>query len=543
MSHQWMRCNLSTANFPFASKLWGRSIIVPQYDENYDRTLASTADQDKDKGVPQVFYMHNCMPTPQGFQSIGYDVAIQAAIGAPTDFDSVFGLQNVDLSIFLFVPALGKNYIYDKNVAAWNSVSPLPPGTINANTIVTTAFVHGQSYIYYQNIGCYKYDDIGRVMTNVTLVGLTATAVKGICAANGYMIAWNDTTVSWSNSQTETDFVPSLITGAGGGAVADAKGRIICCLPISGGFLIYCEKNVVAARYTSNIRFPYLLSELPGSGGIAGPEVVSWQSNLAQHYAWTSAGLQLLDTSKTTLIAPEVTDFIGAQIFEDFDETTFTFLEEYLASQLFIKLSVIGERYVVISYGVSSGEYTHALVFDLSLKRYGKLKILHRDSFEWTAPSLTGTLTYGQLSVTYGALGTTTYGDLLVGVSTPAVAKKTLAFLQKDGTIQIVDFSLAQVNGDGILILGKFQFQRNKFIVHQTSDIENVILGYNFKFFLLPTLDGKTFLSAVFPMRTRASPDSVRYQRRLTGQNIASGFQGAFNLTTYLIDFTVGGDR
>jgi len=61
--------------------------------------------------------------------------------------------------------------------------------------------------------------------------------------------------------------------------------------------------------------------------------------------------------------------------------------------------------------------------------------------------------------------------------------------------------------------------------------------------YLLPTLDGKTFLPAVTPNLNIQGAKTRRYGARVTGQNISELFIGAFNLTALLIDFTQGGDR
>lgn len=546
MSHQKLRCNLAAAIFPFAAPLAGRTIIVPQYDQNYERTLVSAADTDKDKGIPQAVYMHNVMPLTSGYQSIGYDSLLDAMPGNHTDFDAAFQLQNPDLARFIFVPAAGKNYLFDAVVGQWASVSPI--ANLKSTITVTTALVQAQSYIFYEGTNCYFYDDVAKVLTVQALTGLTIVDIIGICAANGYMIAFTKDAVAWSSQTVPTDFTPSLATGAGGGNIADAKGRIICALPISGGFIVYCEKNIVSARYTGNARYPYNFRELANSGGIQSAEQVSWQGNTAEHYAWTTAGLQKIDLNSCTNLVPEITDFLSMLLFEDFDETTLVLTEQYLSTPLNVKVAVVASRYLVISYGVALGIYTHAMVFDLVLKRWGKLKVTHVDAFQWNAPNLYGELTYGQLTMTYGGFGSqVTYGDLRTNLNTPEYVRKTCAFLQQDGTVVAVNFDFAQPGANGVLILGKFQFQRNKWIVHQTTEIENTYVPDapalpEFKYYLMNTLDGKTFQPAIASRQIRNSPMSSKWGTMLSGQNVSGMFIGKFNLTSCIFDFTLGGD-
>ena len=66
MAQIQMRGNLNAANIPLLSNLFGRSIIIPQQDQNYQRSSIVGQDAQLDKGIPQVYYGHNIMPTGQG---------------------------------------------------------------------------------------------------------------------------------------------------------------------------------------------------------------------------------------------------------------------------------------------------------------------------------------------------------------------------------------------------------------------------------------------------------------------------------------------
>lgn len=545
MAHTTIRINLSSVIFPFASDLWGRSVIVPQYDQNFDRSLVSSAETEKDRGIPQAFYMHNVMPTEQGYQAIGYETKIVGLAGA-TDFDAAFTLQSPNDARSIFVPAAGKNYIYDATVGVWTSVSALGAGVVPNNVMVTTAFIQGETYIYFANNGCYKYGntDSPKDLIPVILAGLDPTQVLGITAANGYMIAWTVNSIAWSNATVPTDFTPSLITGAGGGGVNDVKGNINFVMSITGGIMIYCERNVVGGTYTGNARFPYVFVEVPGSAGVNSPEQVSWQSNLSEHYVWSTAGLQVLSRSGAKNIYPEATDFLSAKIFEDFDETTLTLKQSFLGSQLNIKVGIVGTRYAVISYGVSAPDYTHALVYDITLKRWGKLRITHRDCFEWPEPNLYGSLTYGQLAnFTYGQLANVTYGQLNTVLNIEPLVRKQIAFLQADGTVQTVNFDLSEAAADGVLLLGKFQFMRNKRIIHQHTDVETVLNSNAFNFYIVPTQDGKTLDTPVPGFIGWIKKATRRYLKRLDCFNYSLLCVGAFHMVSIETDFTQGGDR
>jgi hypothetical protein len=543
---QWyVRVNLASAKFPLLTEFSGRTIIVPQYDQNYDRQLVSMTDGDKDKGVPQAFYMHNVTPTFQGYQSVGYAQAIPPqGDGSTTDFDACFVIQTAAQARYLFVPSVGKNYVYSGTTKQWVSTNPIAPGTLRSNVQVTAAYIHGETYIYYANYGCLRYDTPTTAFVTVILASLNPANVKGVCAANGYMLTWTDTAVAWSSLVDPTDFLPSLTTGAGGGSINEAKGKIISCLPISGGFLVYCERNVVSARYTGNTAFPFVFVEVPGSAGISGPETVSWQSNLATHYAWTTAGLQELDRIKTTNSLLEATDFLASRQFEDFDETTNTFTQQTLAKPVNVKLCVIGSRFLIISYGIQSGIYTHALYYDIALMRWGKLKITHTDCFDFAPPSLVGPLTYSQLAGTpYASLSGITYGDLQGTVTVQGTVRSTIAFLQSNGTVQLVDFGISEATASGVIWMGKYQFVRNKLIIHLGTDIETERDNNTFDCFIVPTIDGKTFLTPTKGFLQQKSPKMRSYNNRVTGMNYALYLRGAFALNTIVTWFTTAGTR
>ena len=542
MPNYYCRLNLSSAIFPFYTEAAGDTIITPNLDENFDRYNA--ANTTPDKGVPQVLYMHNVLPIAGGFQSVGYDVQI-AGMPGHTDFDRAYDLRNSDLGKFIFVPAGGMNYIYDPNVGTWTSVSPFAPGLISTDTVVTTAFLNGQSYIYFSGIGCYKYDDVNKVLVAVNFTGVTLAKVKGICAANGYMILWSDNYVAWSSLTDPTNFIPSTITGAGGGQINDVKGKINFCLGITNGFILYCDNNCVGATYTSNTNYPYVFAEIADSGGVYNLSAVGWQSNLDTHLVYSTSGMQALNKSSAQAAMPEVSDFLAAQVFEDFNETTFSFSQQYTSAPLYMRVTAISDRYIVVSYGLNNPDYTHAIVFDSTLGRFGKLRINHRDCFNWNNPSPYGPILYSQLLMTPMSTisEAESYGDLLTGLFIDDQPKKTIGFLAADGTVSIVDMNLSEANADGVFILGKLKLLRSEMFTHQKTKVETVLPGAAFSLQLLPTFDGKDFSAAIPTFQLSSNATIRNYAARYTADNISLCFTGAYNLTSLVVNFMSGGSR
>lgn len=542
-----LRGNLASANFPFVSDFQGRTIIIPQYDENYDRSVNTTAvDVDKDKGVPQVFYMHNVMPTNNGYQSVGYDTLVNAMNPAVTDFDQFMVIRDENENKALFSPAAGNNYIYTVPAGGWASINPLPAGSFPASGLVTVSYIHKRTFVYYEKVAAIEYDFTAQTFSIVTLNGLVAANIRGICSSSGYNIAFDEETVYWSSTTDETDFVPSLVTGAGSQIPNDLKGKIVAILPVPQGFFIYSTKNIVSAFYSGNIRFPWIFREVPNSAGINNTNNVAWQSTLSLQYAWTTAGLMKIDRSGAEIVFPALADFIAGRTFEDFDDATEVLSTIYAGSDFLTKLCFTGSRYLILSYGLT--QLTHAVIYDTASKRWGKVKITHVDAFEWPSPNFFGIRTYDQLlGNTYDQLLGNTYDQLSQQQFIVNSIKRDICFLQLDGTVKVINFDIGNIASNGVMFIGKYQFVRGYMIQLSACDIECVRQqNVNFVHKWYTTFDGKFFQKTTVPTLVNFQNNSLArdYQGRVVGQNHTLFFGGGFNIVSFEIEFTLtGGQR
>lgn len=541
MGRYTTRVNLSAAKWPLVSDWQGRTIIVPQHDQNFQKSaIFAGADNDRDVGVPQVFYMHNVMPTEQGLQSVGFQQILDPMVGQ-TDFDQAITLL-LGGNKFLYSPGAGHNYIFDAPVLSWMSRSPIVG--LPSNILVTTAFVQGITYIFYEGIGCFTYNSVTKAFDAVALVGLVVAAVKGIVASNGYLIAFDNNTVYWSSATNPLDFVPSIITGAGSGSITDLKGIVVVCLPSNNGFIVYGTGNAVGARFTANVQFPFTLKEIPGSGGIRFKEHVTFETNTETQYALTSAGLQEMSIVGCKTVLFETTDFLTSRIFEDFNDVTKIFTTTYLTSDLYMKLTLIASRYLVISYGATTNALTHALIYDITQKRWGKVKITHVDCFEYTYPNLYGAVTYAMLLAlgsAYADLVGTPYSGLSNSIATAEKPRRTIGFLQSDGTVKVLDFDAGDLDNTGVLLLGKYQFIRNRYMELYEFEVENILQTGNYAAYVLTSLDGKNFQPAYTPYLATNNGILRQYRLRKSGVNHTLLFTGSFNLVSAQITFAPGG--
>lgn len=502
------RGNLSAKSFPFVSENFGRSIIVSGPDQNFSRQLVASEDQDKDIGIPQVYYCHNVMPHGQGWQSVGYTSILPSA-GSNYNFSNIYLLRDgSDNKIFMGVNTNGDMYVSDGTGAPW-----VYKQTVTAGKLITTAYVSGITYIYVANVGCYKYNFATNAFVSVTLTSLTAANILGITYSAGYLIAWSNSTVAWSSTTDPTDFTPSLNTGAGGGAVESARGAINYCVPHTLGFVVGTADNCVAALYQNNNRYPFQFREIVNSGGMTSLDLVTWDANSPNLYAYTTSGIQLISTQQTQTVYPEITDFISGRYFEDFDESVNAFTTTVLNSAMQKKVAMVSDRYFIVSYGIN--ELTHAIVFDMSLKRYGKLKVTHVQAFTYhlAAPGI---------------------------LETP---RQSLGFLKKDGSVSIVDFSIGSPSLNGVLILGKYQYARSRWLQLDAIELESVRATQSFSLTVFSSYDGKSNDLITTPTLAQATGLTRKYTCRAVGVNHSLLFKGGFMCDSLVLTFNIHGKR
>lgn len=537
------RANTLSQHFPFLSMHHGRTIIVPKQDQAFAlraNVLGNPADEDKDIGIPQAYYMHNVMPVSEGLRSIGFTQQI-AGIPGKIDFNAMAILRDPNENRFLYSPSNGANYVFDGNVGAWASIplrsaiNPFPTNSL----VVTIAYVNGHTYVCYKNTGIFEYNSTTKVFDVVTLTGVVAANLNGITSSNGFLIGWNDFNVFRSSGLDPLNLTPDITTGAGFSIPQDIKGKIVICLPVSTGFIIYTTANAIGASFTQNIRFPFNYIEIMGSGGIIPPTQIFWQYNGPYHYIWTRAGLQRVDKSNAIPSFGDITDFLSDKIFEDYDEVNDVFVQTNLGGNLLVQVSVIEKRFLVVSYGIV--EFTHALIYDLIYKRWGKIKLTHVAAFEFFIPSIFNDVTWNNFGVTiWDGLGATTWNDLASQLLPAEHAKQTLAFLQKDGTVQTINFDLTQLACAGVCVLGKYQYVRERLLQLNEIEVNSIPAGSNFTLKVLPSMDGSTLLPAVTPYLAINSGKYRKYQCDVWGKNHSIVAKGSFDLSSLELTMNPG---
>jgi hypothetical protein len=263
--------------------------------------------------------------------------------------------------------------------------------------------------------------------------------------------------------------------------------------------------------------------------------------------------MQKITPQGAETISAELNDFLAGRQWEYWDAATKQIVHVLSgATEFNVKVAYIGNRYLVISYSVTSSDlYQYALVFDTVLKRWGKLKFDHVDCFSYSYPNVFGDLAYEDLTtVSYEDFGAATYADLSEGLTSSPPSKKVLAFLKPTGAVHLalMTYNKEEATQLGVAIFGKFQLLRNRMITLQYIDFEGI---YRDEVTLIPdivatvltALDGKNLTPAYPLVLTKNSVRMQRYAKRVTGVNISLALEGSFALSSYIMEVTAEGDR
>ncbi len=182
------------------------------------------------------------------------------------------------------------------------------------------------------------------------------------------------------------------------------------------------------------------------------------------------------------------------------------------------RMALIADRYLVISYGLTS--YTHALIYDVQTKRLGKIKLTHVLCFEIKQQPNNGV------------------------INSP-LPRNAVAFLTSTGAIQLMNFASATTNSpDSCLIIGKFQYTRQRMLQLQHIDLENVQTAATCDCYVWTSLNGKTPAAVAVAATLDVATANLRtWSFHKTGMNHTLIFIGAFYGSSLVLKFNVAGRR
>jgi hypothetical protein len=557
------RANLSAATFPLSLQKAGRTVIFPGVDQNFDRRVDPAGDTSKDVGIPQAVYMENVIPTYNGYQSVGWKGSEDYPSLPAGDDQFVFievpvysGGAGAGVTVFLAFSTVANNVYYSIsdpigspfNLCTVPGTYAAPDSTTFRNQAnVSVAFVQGRTFCYVRESGGVALYEItygiGIIFTEVTgtVTGLTITVSPSmyILGSFNYLIFVDSDTVYWSSLTNPLDFTPSLVTGAGFEQISTQSAQINFGVEHPGGFIIYTDVECIAAKYTGNRAYPWRFTEILNSSGVKRRERVHGGQNTGVHYYIAMSGAilaQNLDSAET--IISDVSDYLqNNKIHTVFDSGAMTLTTERVPNQsidygasagnnlysMFTAITFVLDRYVVISYlkkwlGATqppySLAYTSALVYDVVLRRLGRLQMEHNYVYEAD----------GKLQTFLGYEYATGLGRIQQ--------------MFTDITDQVLTGEGMLYRMSGVLVLGKFQYARDRFLTLEQIEIESVQSGMIIddtlihSTFVIGTLDGKTLQTTVYPDLMLYSDFLIAYNCHFTYKNFLVGIYGAFDVSS-----------
>lgn len=398
--------NLSAADFTFSFYYKGPSVIIPGPDQNYFQGTAGWAGESPQRGIniPQMMYCENTVPTAEGYRSVAYKYFIEPALPLTQRFVRYFPLfEGTGASALVGLTADRKLYVCrDSTAGVWTLTSfvtwesatgetyPAFPPWDEPGQVTATTYAGEVGTICIKGVGVFGLDSNTNNWLQFPVRGVDPTLINGICSTSGYLVVWDDTTVYWSSTEANYDFTPSLITGAGSAKVQGLKGKIKLCKEVGGGFIIYSDVSVIGAAYSSNTAIPWMFDVLAGGAGVRHDAAVSADINSQIHFAWTTGGLMGIELHQCKPMFPQLTDFIASGISDSSTVDGYPVITN-LDAYKEVYAAVISSRYLCVSFGTLDEPLIHeyavprmhqAFLYDLQLKRWGKLNVDHVQLFE-----------------------------------------------------------------------------------------------------------------------------------------------------------------
>ena len=529
---------LSSEEVPLVSRRIREPVLVGKYDINFNKHVDDNKQQKPaETTVPMLAFADKILATHYGYKSASEQSLLDQI--APTA-TVIFAESLSSTSLGSFVYAYVEDDVITANTGhwiagqdtegtlSWTQLLSIP--SYGADILITTAAINSRVFIHVAGIITYEFD--GTTLTEVTLAGLTTSAILGILSSSGYLIAFTTEKPFWSSLSDPLDFVPSDITGAGSSDVQELYGYIVLCKSAESGFVLYTTVNAVYAVASVDIRFPFVFKEIKGIGGIDSRKSVSYGQSQV-HLVRSGSSLSKLSKSNVTSALTAINSFLNGSILDTVD-ADFDIAESFVAA---IDAQMLHTRKgeLVISYGQETDDDYEGLVYYVdSLNRYSRLSIAH--SFAVENP-------FHSIAVwrTIFTFGDTLYSDYPSGNSYETLSgglvrsstDTSVLLVTSTGELKFIDGQYETAT-DSVLILGPFQLVREQTSTLVSVDITAATLG-----------------SAIVTIKSTASDGSVRtevpdgrqinkgirFDTRITGLSHLVCITGSFDLSSVTLTF------
>jgi hypothetical protein len=575
MAQYNFRLNVTAAQFPFLSYQGGATVITANQDTYYIRPNAFSGEaSDKNIGVPQLMFCENVMPVSYGVQSVNYINSTNPFPGGAEEGDQLFYvISQVGLRYLANYNRKTRNlFIYDTELSIWRLVHTSPA---HQSPYATVAIVQGRTFIFLRgNTTLLEFIEYNTVTHTFQIVLITPLGISdlspitGIVGANNYLIMYTPEalyyTIPDSIPGSIPDFTPSLgATGAATETPSVLRGLIEVCFPVSDGFLMFTSTSIVAAYYSSNIRFPWSYRELENSAPITSLDAIGTDRENYVKYVNTTGGILKLAKSAAAPALPEATEFFSSGRYEYYDWPSHSIKTRDTTDPINIGVAYVGGRWLILSYGEKTENvFTHAVIWDEHLKRWGKVAIHHVRAIEYfgvpaKTTSVISSVTYQNLldlTWTYTQISDETrhktYADLggtgFVGDPDLGLQYKSLGFVTTTGIVQVMDFTVKpQEDPISVAMFGKVQLTRNHRFKITDVWSENFNEGppTNYtKLSIIATKDMRNTRKIVAGWVRSAENQMVHHQfHGCEGANHTLRYEGDFNISSIIVRGTPTG--
>jgi hypothetical protein len=519
MAQYTLTAALNASTFPFVTRFQPRSVIIGTMDGRLRDPTSNPQNflDNNPQNIPQVLYCENVLPSTEGIRSVAFS-NVQAAFPGAGVPDDVLILRT-DTDTWYFSPSQGMNYVTPALGTPWVSTNPLAGAPIAVEYKVSAAYVGGFTFICYWKPGTstgiiLKWDGATFTDITATFLGVTGSTIKAICNSGNYLIALSGTAIKWSSLTNPIDFTIVAGSGAGSQIPIDVRGVAIALTQISGGFLIHCTENTVASVYTQNAAAPWIFREVRNSGGLLSWNYLARDTSAGVAYIFSSYGMQQQTLKEAENLHPILTEFISSKILETFDSTT-NLLSISRVAGIYIKVAFLGGRFLCVSYGTTAaaGPFNYVLIYDITLRRWGKLKVDHYDMFQSAETS-----------------------PILVS---PFDA---LFVLKTDGSVDqlVIDERIISTT-TSVVILGRYQLSRGNQLCSQELELEVLDSNQAPTVHVVTNYNGTTLGQAIQMTLYESSDNYRHYQKQIEGENLSYIIKGQFNLATAILTFSKGG--
>jgi hypothetical protein len=366
-----------------------------------------------------------------------------------------------------------------------------------------------------------------------------------ISSSNGYLlIAW-DNVIAWALASGNVfDFAPianAAVTGSDSRIPEELIGNITCLTPVAGGFIIFSERNAIAAIYSpTNFANPWTFREISGCGGVRNPGNVCKTDSQGSVHAITSAGLQRITLTSVQDVNTACSDFITGRQLEMYDEDSGELVLYRLQADLRTRCTLLGSRYLAASIGFSHTDYyDFALVYDLQFKRWGKFRYQHTavvGLFDTETPQDLLISDLGESTIS--DLGEATIESLVTDVSGQYTDyRHQIGLLTGAGELvrAVIDPGSPAGTGQARITFGQFQLSRSRATEMHAIEVEGC---KSVSVELQTSYDGRVLepkYSTDYWMEVAAVDDYAKWAGLVVGVNFTFSVVGTFDMSTILV--------